>query len=167
VRAGNYIEADGAASLAPSLGLMTQLTELYLGSTLRAIGWACAVANAGNVVMMLRVVGWGGWARGCSGRWGLRGESRGAAVRAGNRIGDDGAASLAPSLGRMAQLTSLDLGGTLRAIGWACAVANAGNVVMMLCVVGRGGWAIGCSGWLGLARGERRGGSACRQWDRR
>ena len=45
----------------------------------------------------------------------LRGASRGAAVRAGNEIRLDGAASLAPSLGRMAQLTSLNLGGTLRA----------------------------------------------------
>jgi hypothetical protein len=65
--------------------------------------------------MMLRAVVRGGCARGCSGWWDLRGASEGAAVRAGNRIGDDGAASLAPSLGRMTQLTSLDLSGTLRA----------------------------------------------------
>ena len=55
-----------------------------------------------------------------AGGWGLRGASRGAAVRADNGI--EAAASLAPSLGRMTQLTSLDLSGTLRAIGWACAV---------------------------------------------
>ena len=57
MRAGNQIEAAGAASLAPSLLWMTQLTSLDLSGTLRAIGWACAVANAGNVVTMLRAVG--------------------------------------------------------------------------------------------------------------
>ena len=36
-------------------------------------------------------------------------------MRADNGIGDDGAASLAPSLGRMTQLTTLNLNGTLRA----------------------------------------------------
>jgi hypothetical protein len=125
VRAGNSIGAERATSLAPSLGMMmTQLTSLDLGSTLRAIGWACAVANAGNVVMMLRAVGRGGWAIGCSGWWGLRGAIRVAAVRAVNTIGADGAASLAPSLGMMTQLTELDLRRTLRAIGWACAVGG-------------------------------------------
>jgi hypothetical protein len=34
-------------------------------------------------------------------------------VRVDNQIGDAGAALLAPSLGRMTQLTALDLGGTL------------------------------------------------------
>ena len=80
------------------------------------------LANADSVLMMLRVAGWGGCVWGCSEWWGLGGADRGAAMRAGNDIGDDGTASLAPSLGRMAQLTSLDLSGTLRAIGWACAV---------------------------------------------
>ena len=47
----------------------------------------------------------------------LRGASRGAAVRAGFDFGIEaaGAASLAPSLARMTQLTSLDLSCTLRA----------------------------------------------------
>ena len=125
MRPGNQIGDDGAASLAPSLGMMTQLTLLDLFGTLHAIGWACAVANAGNVVMMLRAVGRGGWAIGCSGWWGLRGASRGAAVRAGNQIGDDGAASLAPSLGRMAQLTSLNLSCTPRASAAAAMRAGA------------------------------------------
>ncbi len=75
-------------------------------------------------------------------------------MRADNRIGDDGAASLAPSLGRMTQLTSLSLSGMLCDIGgsWRCerVLATAGNVVMMLRAVGRGGWALGCSGWWGL-----------------
>ena len=44
---------------------------------------------------------------------------RGAAVRAGNYIGDDDwPASLAPSLLRMTQLTLLNLSGTLCDIGW-------------------------------------------------
>ncbi len=89
--------------------------------------WRCerVLATAGNALTMLRAVGRGGWALGCSGWWGLRGASRGAAVRADNYIKAAGAASLAPNLGRMAQLTTLDLFGTLRAIGWACAVAGA------------------------------------------
>ncbi len=107
------------------------------------LGLCCerVLANAGNVVMTLLAVGRGGWARRCSGWWGLRGAGRGAAVRAGNHIEADGAASLAPSLLRMMQLTSLDLSSTLRAIGWACAVANAGNALMMLHAVNCGGCA--------------------------
>ena len=54
----------------------------------------------------------------------LRGASQGAAVRAGNAIGDEGAASLAPSLLRMTQLTSLDFGGTLRASAASSAVSG-------------------------------------------
>ena len=42
-----------------------------------------------------------------------------AAVRADNRFEDVGAASLAPGLMGMAQLTSLNLNGTLRRIGCA------------------------------------------------
>jgi hypothetical protein len=61
-------------------------------------------------------------------------------VRAGNEFGADGAVSLAPSLGRMAQLTTLNLGGTLCAIGgsWGCelVLAKAGNTVVMLWAVG-------------------------------
>ncbi len=77
------------------------------------------LANAGCAWMMLRGLGWGGRARGRSGWCVLRGASRGAAVRAGNGINPAGAASLAPSLGGMTQLTSLILYGTLR----ACAAA--------------------------------------------
>jgi hypothetical protein len=69
----------------------------------------------------------------------LRGASRGVAVRADNGIGDDGAASLAPSLLRMTQLTSLDLSGTLQCIGGSgrCerVLANAGEA-WMVCVAG-------------------------------
>ncbi len=165
VRAVNDIRADGAASLAPSLLRMTQLTSLNLSRTLHAsagkLRCELVVANAGCAWMMLRVLGWGGWARGCSGRAGdLRGASRGAAVRADNHFGDAGAASLAPSLGRMTQLTSLDLGGTLRASAGSLRcerlLANAGDALMMMGAVGWGGCAQGCSGWWGL-RGRAEG----------
>ena len=88
-------------------------------------------ATAGCAWMMLCVVGWGGCALGCSGRWGLQGASRGAAVRADNQIDAAGAASLAPRFGRMTQLTLLNLSGTLCDIGgsWRCerVLVTAGN----------------------------------------
>jgi hypothetical protein len=62
LRAGNVIEAAGAASLAPSLGGMTQLTSLDLSRTLCIGGQLrCerVVANAGCAWMRLRAVGWG------------------------------------------------------------------------------------------------------------
>ncbi len=45
-------------------------------------------------------------------------------MRADNHIGEAGAGSLAPSLLRMAQLTSLDLSRTLRASAGSCAVSG-------------------------------------------
>ena len=76
-----------------------------------------------------------------------------AAVLAGNEIGRAGAASLAPSLGRMAQLTSLNLSGTLR---FDRVYANAGDAVMMLRVAGCSGCR--CAGGflivMGFASGE-------------
>ena len=132
---------------------MAQLTSLHLSGTLLDIGGSSrcerVLANAGNALMMLRAVGWDGCARGCSGLWGLRGASRGAAVRAGNQIRADGAASLAPSLGRMTQLTSLDLHGTLHAshqLRCGRVLATAGDAMMMLRAAGWGGCARGCSG---------------------
>jgi hypothetical protein len=119
VRAGNAIGDEGAASLAPSLLRMTQLTSLDFGGTLRASAASSAVSGClrppANALMMLRAVGWGGCARGWSGWWGLRGAGRGAAVRADNEINSAGAASLAPSLALMTQLKSLILRGTLLA----------------------------------------------------
>ena len=101
MRVGNQIGDDGTASLAPSLGRMAQLTYLGLGGTLRAsAAQLCCervAANAGCAWMMLHAVGWGCCALGCSGWWGLRGSSRGAAVRAGNAIGEVGAAWLTSS----------------------------------------------------------------------
>ena len=83
-------------------------------------------------------------------------------MRAVNEIQDDGVASLAPSLFRMTQLTSLNLGGTLHASAASCAVsgcfANAGCALMMLRAVGWGGCALGWSG-LWVLRGVSRGAS--------
>ncbi len=120
---------------------------------------------------MLRAVGWGGCARGCSGRWGvLRGTSRGAAVRAGNALEDDGAASLAPTLGRMAQLTSLNLSCTLRASAGSCAVSGCLQTPAMhglRCVLWAEAGARGAVVGGGCFRGaSQRGGGACRQCDR-
>ncbi len=99
---------------------MAQLTSLILGGTLRAIGgsWRCerVLANAGNALMMMHAVGWGGCVRGAvAGDGACEGRAEGRRMRADNRIEAAGAASLAPSLGRMTQLTSLDLYCTLRA----------------------------------------------------
>ena len=75
MRSGNDIGAAGAASLAPSLLRMTQLTSLNLYGALMRIGGQLrcerVLANAGCAWMMLFVVGCGGCARGCSGLWGL------------------------------------------------------------------------------------------------
>jgi hypothetical protein len=66
-------------------------------------------------------------------------------MRAGNGIGDDGGASLGPSLGRMTQLTTLDLSGTLRASGLACAVSACLRTpaVHGWCVLRVGWWRLG------------------------
>ena len=65
--------------------------------------------------------------------------------------------NLAPSLGRMAQLTSLDLSGTLcvHRLGMRCerVLANTGNCVDDVACCGRGGCARGWSGWWG-SRGQ-------------
>ncbi len=150
--------------LAPSLGRMTQLTSLDLGGTLRAsagqLRWELVLANAGCALMMLRAAGLGGCARGRGGWWGLRGASRGAAGRAGNVIHSAGAASLAPSLERMMQLTSLDLGGTLRAsagqLRWERVLAIAGCALMMLRAAGWGGCA-GAGAGGGVCEGRAEG----------
>ncbi len=113
MHAGNRIRAGWAASLAPRLLRMTQLTSLNLSGTAACIGGQLRcermLANAGCAWMLLRAVGLGGCARGCSYLWDF------ARVRADNQIEAAGVALLAPSLGRMAQLTSLGLSGTLRA----------------------------------------------------
>ena len=76
-------------------------------------------------------------------------------MRADNEINSAGAASLAPSLERMTQLTELDLSRTL----------DACNALMMLRAMGWDMCARGWSAWWRLARGEPRGGGACRQCD--
>jgi hypothetical protein len=92
-------------------------------------------------------------------------------VCAGNWIEDYGAASLAPSLGRMAQLTSLDLSSTLHASAAAGAVsgcfANAGKCADDIACCGLGQLRAGQERVVGFGRGEPRGGGACRQSDRR
>jgi hypothetical protein len=173
VLADNQIGDDGAASLAPSLLMMTQLTSLHLSGTLRAyatcIGGACAVGGClqppavHGWCCVLRDAGWGGCWRGCSGRPLARGESR-RCDAADNQIGDDGVASLAPSLLMMTQLTSLHLSGTLRALSLRASVGRAlwagaydGRLCMdgaVRCGLGWGGCWRGCSGWR-LAMGLR------------
>jgi hypothetical protein len=73
VCAGNHIGAARAALLAPSLGGMTQLTSLDLRGMLRASAGSCAVSGFLRTPavhwMMLRAVGWGLCARGCSKWW--------------------------------------------------------------------------------------------------
>ncbi len=96
-----------------------------------------------------------------------------------NKFGDDGAASLAPSLGRMAQLTTLNLGGTLRDIGgsWGCFAGACERRLCMdgvCCGLGRLGARL--LQVVGAARGEPRGAGGVqtigskqlgqRRWDR-
>jgi hypothetical protein len=91
--AANELGPEGAASLAPALEKMPQLTSLDLqcarirfGARRRGLGGSC---------LLVRAVG-------CA----LEGR---AAMDADNRIGREGAASLAPALEKMTQLTSLNL----------------------------------------------------------
>ena len=119
VRAGNEINSAGAASLAPSLSQMTQLKSLNLRGTLRVSRAAALGAGAWERRQCVDDVACCGPGRLRAGLWRVVGvcekAGRGAAVCADNQIGDDGAASLAPSLEKMAQLTSLHLYGTRRA----------------------------------------------------
>jgi hypothetical protein len=118
--AGNELGREGAASLAPALEKMPQLTSLSLACA-RIRFWAKASGLRGSGALV-RAVGyylgcdvvWLGYALEggrCLGRFArcvLRGR---AAMDAGNGIGREGAASLAPALEKMPQLTSLDLYG--------------------------------------------------------
>ena len=150
MRAGNDFGDDGAASLAPSLLWMAQLTSLKLWGTLACISISCAVSgwlrppavHGCCCVLWAEAVARGAVAHG--GVCERRAERR--PVRAGNQIGDDGAASLAPSLRLMTQLTSLNLNSTLVFIGVSGLALRAGV-----------GCAGGFSGWQGFARGAPRG----------
>ncbi len=118
--AGNRVGPEGAASLAPALETMTQLTSLGLRCA-RIRFWARRRGALGVFVF-------GAWCwvrawtrcgvvkvRAC-GRamratdWEVCAEGR-AARDAANVFGPEGAASLAPALEKMPQLTSLHLGG--------------------------------------------------------
>ena len=99
VRAGNQIGDDGAASLAPSLRWMTQLTSLNLDSTLVCIGISGLALRAGSVVRGALADGRG-----------LRGARRGAAVafRQSNRSSWGGTVEvLRPSIMHGAALSPL------------------------------------------------------------
>jgi hypothetical protein len=128
VRADNRFEDVGAASLAPGLMGMAQLTSLNLNGAAR-IGGASAAPHACNplytgvvctVLLRRRLC-----EAGVAGSGLERGTNGGGGARAEIAIGDAGAASLAPSLAGMAQLTSLDLGSALRGTACACAVPHA------------------------------------------
>ena len=126
-RAEIAIGDAGAASLAPSLVRMLQLTSLDLGSTLR--GAACAFAaphacSPGDAHGCgLRGADRGACVQRCSRPGatpaatlgGHRAGAKGAAERAENRIDEAGAACLAPVLVRLTRLKSLGLDRTLRA----------------------------------------------------
>ena len=113
VRAGNDIRADGVASLAPILLQMPQLASLSLAGTLHALValelWRM-VATSGCARMWVHVVSSSACVNQAMQR-GRRAEGRWDCAE--NHIGAAGTASLAPSLVRMTQLTSLNLAGTL------------------------------------------------------
>ncbi len=118
--AGNELGPEGAASLVPALERMTQLTSFYLDGARIRIGRG--TGGLGRVGSSVRAFG---YALGCDVVWlGYALEGGGcvrllarcvlrdrAAMDAGNRIGPEGAASLAPALEKMPQLTLLDLKG--------------------------------------------------------
>jgi hypothetical protein len=144
---------------------MTQLTSLSLCGTLHAIGGSLrcerVLASAGCAWMVCvtgGVVALGAVAGGGS----LRGASRGVAVRADNEFGDDGAASLAPSLLRMTQLTFLNLSCTLLESAAAGAVSGCWRTRLCMddvecCGLGgcAGGAVAGCGACEGRAEGRR------------
>ncbi len=120
--AGNEIRPEGAASLAPALEKMPQLTSLDLRCA-RIRFWARPREGWWGLFLWCVPLStrldamWCGWgarlrAGGRCGRriWEVCSEGR-AAMDAGNYFGPEGAASLAPALEKMPQLTSLDLAG--------------------------------------------------------
>jgi hypothetical protein len=182
--AGNQIGPEGAASLAPVLEKMTQLTSLTLKGALIRF-WARPSGAGGSGALVHAV----GYALGCDVVWlgyaleggrcvrrfarcVLRGR---AAMDADNGIGPEGAASLAPALEKMPQLTSLDLGSALirsgrglRGLGgpghWCVLLGT--RLDAMWCGWGtclRAGDA--CDG-LRVVCAEGAGGDGCRQLDR-
>ena len=114
----NGIGPEGAALLVPALEKMPQLTSLRLTCALIRF-WARPSGAAGSLSLVRAV----GYALGCDVAWlgyALEGGRCGrrfarcvlrgrAAMDAGNEIGPEGAASLAPALEKMPQLTSLCL----------------------------------------------------------
>jgi hypothetical protein len=141
---------EGAASLAPALEKMTQLTSLDLGCAQTRF-WARPRGVWVGLCLWCVLLGtrldavWCGWGYALAGgRCGRRIarcvlEGR-AAMDAGNGIGPEGAASLAPALEKMQQLTSLYLGGA-RIRFWARARGVGGSFSLVRAVVGYAlGW---------------------------
>jgi hypothetical protein len=144
--AGNGIGPEEMASLAPALEKMPQLTSLDLGGarTDSLLGEASGGVWVGSCLWVRGVryaLGCGVVWLGCAlagGRCGRRIarcvlEGR-AAIDAGNGIGPEEMASLAPALEKMPQLTSLDLRGA-RTRFWARARGVWGSVSL-----GAWGW---------------------------
>ncbi len=104
--AGNEIGPEGAASLAPALKKMTQLTSLDLGCAriLFRRGLGTSDGRCCGAVVGVRICGSAMLAT----VFEVCAEGR-AAMDAGNRMGPEGAASLAPALEEMTQLSSLNL----------------------------------------------------------
>ena len=152
----NDIGREGVASLAPALEKMPQLTSLDLGGA-RIRFWARPRGVWGSLSLVRGI----GYALGCDVVWlgcALEGGRCGrrfarcvlkgrAAMDAGNELGPEGAASLAPALEKMPQLTSLDLGGA-RIRLWARPSGAGGSLSLVRAV----GYALGCDVvWLGYS----------------
>jgi hypothetical protein len=180
-----WIGRKGVASLVPALEKMPQLTSLYLGRA-RIRFWARrrgvgGVFFFGCVVLGTRLDAVWGVVGVCAWRWAMRVTDCEVcaegweAMDAGNRIRREGAASLAPALEKMPQLTSLDLG-CARIRFWA-RPRGVGGVFFFGCVVlGTRLDAMCCAWGYALAAGDAAddlrgvcrgaGGDGCRQSDR-
>jgi hypothetical protein len=154
--AGNELGPEGVASLAPALENMPQLTFIDLQCARNRFG-----ARPRGVWGSFSLVRGVGYALGCDVVW-LRYDACGracvrriarcvlegrAAMDAGNKLGPEGVASLAPALQKMPQLTSINLGGA-RTRFWARPRGFGGLSLWVRGV----GYALGCDVvWLGYA----------------
>jgi hypothetical protein len=160
--AGNGLGPEGAASLAPALEEMTQLTSLDLQCA-RIRFWARRLGVWGSFSLVRAV----GYALGCDVVWSgydacgraisatdceVCAEGR-VAMDAGNDIGPEGAASLAPALEKMPQLTFIDLQCARNRL-WARRRGVWGSSSLVRAV----GYALG---WDGVWFGVRACGRAC------
>jgi hypothetical protein len=150
--ADNGIGREGAASLAPALEKMPQLTSLGLSGA-RIRFWAKASGGWGGpghwcVLLGTRLdamwlwCGWGTRLRAGDAADGLRGVCvrSGAAMDAGNELGREGAASLVPALEKMPQLASLGLSGARFRFGQRPRGAGGVRVIGGCCWVHVSSW---------------------------